>query len=416
MQTVNIPWAMWYGAPDGGDKFPLAFPDSWDLTVAEMKGGSDIGDEGIRRALAEPIGAPPLRELAKGRRDACILVDDISRPTPAYRLLPYILEELALGGLGEDRIIVVSATGTHRPFDRQAWVKKIGLELTERLDIRSHNPCENLDFYGTSSQGAPIWINRDFARSDLRIGMGMLMPRGTLFGGGSKILLPGVCGRETIFFHHNYVPGIKFLEHTQEVGRIAGLEYIVNPLLNPDLGIMGLVAGEPIAAFERGCQMGRDLYGTVVPEGNDIIVCNAWPKDNDAHQISLARVPLFGTRKKALNPGGTVVTVSACPEGAGYHLVMGPGTIFRQRTRQSVGAVLTGSAAQELKARNILFAPGVNAREVRLLYEDHYLHCTTWDQVLAILKEKHGASAKVCVFPYGALQHAADQYTGTDQH
>jgi len=110
-----------------------------------------------------------------------------------------------------------------------------------------------------------------------------------------------------------------------------------------------------------------------------------------------------------------VVTVSACPEGAGYHLVMGPGTIFRQRTRQSVGAVLTGSAAQELKARNILFAPGVNAREVRLLYEDHYLHCTTWDEVLSILQEKHGASAKVCVFPYGALQHAADQYTGRDE-
>jgi len=66
----------------------------------------------------------------------------------------------------------------------------------------------------------------------------------TLFGGGSKILLPGVCGRETVFFHHNYVPGPKFLEHTQEVGRIAGLQYIINPLLNPDLGIMGLVAGE----------------------------------------------------------------------------------------------------------------------------------------------------------------------------
>jgi len=177
---------------------------------------------------------------------------------------------------------------------------------------------------------------------------------------------------------------------------------------------MGMVAGEPIAAFERGCQMGRDLYGTLVPEGNDIVVCNAWPKDNDAHQVSLGRVPLFGTHKRALNAGGTIVTVSACPEGAGYHLVMGPGTIFRERTRQSVGAAMTGSAAKEIRARNILFAPGVNAREVHLLYEDQYLHCTTWEQVRAILEEKHGVSARVCVFPCGALQHAADQFTGED--
>jgi lactate racemase len=403
MKTVSVPWAMWYG----NAKFDLTFPDSWDITVAEMKGGPDIGDAGIRRALADPIGAPPLHEMAKGRRDAVILVDDISRPTPAYRLLPYILEELAIAGLDESRLCVIAATGTHRPFRRQEWVQKIGLELTERLDIRSHNPCENLEFYGNSSQGIPIWINRDFAHADLKIAAGTIMPRGTLFGGGSKMVLPGVCGRETVSANHNYCPSELFVQHTQEVGRIAGLEYIVNPLLNPELGIMALVAGEPIQAFACGVEMARDLYATEVPEQMDIIICNAWPKDNDAHQISLARVPLFGTQKKALKAGGTVVTVSACSEGAGYHLVMGPGTFFRQRTRASVGAAMTGGKAKEIQARNILFAPGVNAREVRVLYEDQYLFCKTWEEVRATLEERHGASARICVFPYGALQHAA---------
>jgi len=71
------------------------------------------------------------------------------------------------------------------------------------------------------------------------------------------------------------LPSALFVQHTQEVGRMAGLDYIVNPLLNPDLAIMALVAGEPDAAYERGCALGRDLYGTVVPEGMDILVCNA---------------------------------------------------------------------------------------------------------------------------------------------
>jgi nickel-dependent lactate racemase len=403
MQTIHIPWAMWYGETP----FALTFPDSWEITVAEMVGGPDIGDAGIRRALAEPFGAPPLRELAQGRRSAAILVDDISRPTPAFRLLPYILEELAQGGLGEDRLCVIAATGTHRPFRRQEWVLKIGQELTERLDIRSHNPCENLDYLGKSSLNIPVWVNRDFAHAELKIALGTIMPRGTVFGGGSKMVLPGVCGRETISANHNYCPSRDFVAHTQEVGRIAGLDYIINPLLNPHLGVMALVAGEPLQAFARGVELGQQLYATVVPEQMDIFVCNAWPKDNDAHQISLARVPLFGTRKQALKAGGTVVTVSACPEGAGYHLVMGPGTVFRQRMRQHAGAALTGSVAKELAARNILFAPGINAHEARLLYDDQYLFCKTWGEVRAALEDRYGDTARVGVFPYGALQHAA---------
>jgi len=55
MTTVSIPWAMWYG----DEKYTLDFPGSWELIVARMKGGPDIGDQGIRRAFAEPIGAPP---------------------------------------------------------------------------------------------------------------------------------------------------------------------------------------------------------------------------------------------------------------------------------------------------------------------------------------------------------------------
>ena len=354
-----------------------------------------MGDAGIRRALAEPIGAPPLREMARGRRDAVILVDDISRPTPAFRLLPYVLEELAAGGIAEEHVIVIAATGTHRPFRRQEWVKKIGLELTERLDIRSHNPTDNLEYLGRSSLNIPVWVNRDVVRADLTIGLGIIMPRGRSYGGGSKIVLPGVSGRETIAAHHSYCPSARFVEHTEEVGRMAGLDYIVNPLLNADLGIMALVAGEPIAAFARGCALGDDLYGTVVPEGMDIVICNAWPKDNDAHQISLARVPLFGTRKRVLNPGGTVVTVSASPEGTGYHLVMGPGTFFRTRTgrrwarwgRRCRGASATSSFAQ-------------CERRQCACSGDQYLFCKTWPQVLATL-EALWQDGWVAVFPMG---------------
>jgi len=123
MKTVSVPWAMWYDQ----EAFDLTFPESWEVLVAEMRGGADIGDEGIRRAFADPIEASPLWELAKSRRRAAILIDDLSRSTPAYRVLPYILEELAAGGLDESKVRIVCAIAAHRPMTRQDFIKKIGL-------------------------------------------------------------------------------------------------------------------------------------------------------------------------------------------------------------------------------------------------------------------------------------------------
>ncbi|HEX6970739.1 MAG TPA: lactate racemase domain-containing protein, partial [Limnochordia bacterium] len=177
MQRVRIPWAAWYGE----GTYELTFPEGWEITVAEMKGGRDIGDDGIRAALERPIGSPRLADIARGRRTAAILIDDLSRPTPAYRLLPFVLEELAAGGIGPDQVCVIAAVAAHRPMTRADFVKKIGAELVDRLRVLNHNAYENLDFLGHSSRGVPIFVNRDFMSCDVRIALGMITPRGSFF-------------------------------------------------------------------------------------------------------------------------------------------------------------------------------------------------------------------------------------------
>jgi lactate racemase len=400
MKTVSVPWAMWYESK----KFDLTFPDSWDLTVANMKGGPDIGDAGIRRAFAESIGAPRLRDFAKGRRDAAILIDDLTRPTPSYRVLPYILEELAAAGLGDDKVRIVCAVASHRPMIRPDFIKKIGLDLLERLEVINHNAMDNLEFYGHTSQGIPIWINREFARSDLKIAAGMITPRGSFFGGGAKLLVPGVCGRETIYLNHTYCPDEIFRDHIAEIGRMVGLSYIVNPLLNPDGGIMGMVTGDPDKAFEAGVALGRVLYKTEVPEGMDIVVCNSWPKDTEATQAGMGRVPLYGSRHKAIRDGGALVLTSACPEGLGFHSVMGPGTLFRLRGQ----ARSARHANVGPQAREILFSPNLNHYDVRAQFGEQMIFFKTWAEVIADLEREYGAKAKVCVFPCGAMTHGGN--------
>jgi nickel-dependent lactate racemase len=400
MQSVTVPWGMWYN--DKG--FEFTFPDDWQLTVPSIKGGADIGDGGIRRALQAPIGAPRLRDLARGRRDAAILIDDLTRPTPSYRLLPYVLEELAAAGIDESKVCIVCAIASHRPMTRQDFIKKIGLDLVERLHVVNHNACDNLEFMGRSSLGIPIWVNREFARADVKIALGMITPRGSFFGGGPKLLLPGACGRETIYLNHSYCPDAFFRQHISEVAHLVGLEYIVNALLNTELDVTGLVVGHPDQAFEAGVALGKDIYATQMPEAMDIVICNAWPKDSEMTQASMALVPLFGSGRKVVKEGGSLVIATASPEGLGYHSVMGPGTLFRELGRARSASNVAGSAQR----RELLFSPNLNHYDVHSLYGQGMLFFKTWESLLTDLRAHHGPGSRVCVFPCGPMQYAVD--------
>ena len=357
----------------------------------------------------QPIGAPPLRELARGRRDAVILVDDISRPTPAYRILPYILEELALAGLDEDHIIVIAATGTHRPFRRQEWVMKDRPGADRPAGYPQPQPLREPRILWHLVAGHPHLGQPRFrpGRAQDRRGHDHAARR-TVFGGGSKMVLPGVCGRETISVNHNYCPGAQFAAHTQEVGRIAGWNTSSTRCSTPTWASWPWWRASRSQPLRAAWSWARDCTPRRCPRGMDIIVCNAWPKDNDAHQISLARVPLFGTRKTGAQAGRHGGHGLGLPGGRGLPPGDGPGHVLPAAHRAPGGrGAHRQRRAKRCRHSNILFAPGVNAREVRLLYGDQYLYCTTWDEVLAMLEARYGAHARVGVFPYGALQHAA---------
>lgn len=87
MEEVRMPWNAWYG----DEEIALTFPQEWEVRVVPMRDAPDIGDEAIEEAFRSPIGTPTIREIARGRRDAIIAVDDITRPTPAARILCHII-------------------------------------------------------------------------------------------------------------------------------------------------------------------------------------------------------------------------------------------------------------------------------------------------------------------------------------
>jgi nickel-dependent lactate racemase len=400
-QEARLRWGAWFDETD----MTVDFPAGWEVRVHRPAGGRDIGRRGIEEALGHPIGTPRIRDLAKGKRRPCIVVDDLSRPTPAHRILPAILAELALAGIAAEDVLILAGVANHRPMMREDFVKKCGAEIVRRCRTKSHFSWDDCVYVGTTSGGIPVSLNRDFMDSDLRILLGSIVPHSVAgFAGGGKLVLPGVASIETATSFHGpqgpstglgHIPPARLV--VEEAARMAGVDCIVNVVPNPRRGIAALVVGDLVEAHREGIRHAKDAFRTKTPTNVDVCVLSAYPKDNEFLQHTLA----FGIWASAAQPiaheEGTVVVATASSEGPGFHSLAGPGMPL--------------PAAEDLRRpvapRDLtFFAPGVNKGDVPAATTGDVQLFERWVDVRKSLKDKHGRKARVAVFPCASIQLA----------
>src|ERR1700759_3274111 len=95
----------------------ISLPDGFEYVVLDAKSAPPLEDQGgaIEEALEWPIGTEPLTEVARGKSSAVISVCDITRPAPNRVVLPHVLRRLEAAGIERSRIVILIATGLHRP-------------------------------------------------------------------------------------------------------------------------------------------------------------------------------------------------------------------------------------------------------------------------------------------------------------
>ena len=160
----------------------------------------------IADALRNPIGTRPLEELARGRRNACILVCDITRPVPNRLLLPPLLNTLEEQGIARSDILVLIATGLHRPNEGPELTEMLGPEIVAHFRIENHHGkvLEEHEFLGVTPNGAPAYIDRRYVQADLKITTGLIEPHMWAgYSGGRKVICPGVAAIETVKIFHS---------------------------------------------------------------------------------------------------------------------------------------------------------------------------------------------------------------------
>ncbi len=313
----------------GRNTVEIRLPDS--VHRLEMKPAGALPDPtaAVRDAIRSPIRSPPLGELARAKRSACVVVSDITRPVPNRILLPPLLQTLEEGGIPRREITILIATGMHRPNEGEELRSMLGRPIVERYRVINHF-CRRPQEYRQVDEidGAPIEVNRHYLDADLKILTGLIEPHFYAgYSGGRKSVLPGISSFETMKFMHSFrmighpkvsnllLEGNPFHEHGLRVAERVGVDFILNVVINRQREIAGVFAGHHDAAHRAGCDMVREHSAVLLPEPVDLVITSGggYPLDGTFYQISKALV----CARDILKPGGTIVVTCECREGLG---------------------------------------------------------------------------------------------------
>ncbi len=406
-KKIVVPIVAWYG----DEKYELEFPGSWDVNVCNMKGADApaLSDKEIRAAFSSPIGCKPIKELAKGKKEVVILFDDLTRPTPTKVLVPYVLEQLADAGISDDQIRFIAALGAHGSMDNIAFRKKLGDEITGRFLVYNHNPYENCTPLGVTSQGTPVSINSEFMSCDLKIGIGGIVPHPYGFGGGSKIIIPGVASIKTIDLNHsrlNKSPTVGFGKYEgnivrqdmDEAAKMAGLDIKIDALLNLKKEITALLVGDVVKEYAEGVKFARKQYATDMVSNVDIVVANCYGKANEMALAPLIASPLLKPE------GGEMVIIAIVPEGQITHYW---GRSFGKKFGGRAWLPKTSLPDRTKKLIVLNPYPDRTGGDWLAPYE-LITWARSWAEVIQQLKESYGNKAKVAVIPDATLQYFPD--------
>jgi nickel-dependent lactate racemase len=407
---INVPY--------GKGQAEIKVPDG--ATVAYPRELPRVGDVGaeIRRAMAAPIGSPPLQEVAAGKHDAVVVINDITRPAPSREMLAAILEELGIAGIPETAVTVVIATGNHRPNSPSEIAGMIGEEFVQRLRVVNH-ACEDdaaLTAIAAPGVDVPVRINTHVAKASVRILTGLIAPHQAAgYSGGRKSLTPGVAALETIAKQHSFpirpydpamgwMKGNPFHEVAVKVARAVGIDFIVNVVKNCRGQVVHAVAGNLEAAHEAGVAVCEQSWVVTFPQKCDVVVVTpgGFPRDIDLHQAQKA----MSTAELVAADNGVIVLIAECADGIGKFAAWlkgaaSPQAVIDRFTRE--GFTREHSSKAFMCARALAKHPvvvscsGIRKDDLEAMF---FRHAAAPQDAVDQALEIQGGNARVLVLPY----------------
>lgn len=378
--------------------------------------------QAISDALANPIGSKPLAEIAKGKKTACILICDITRPVPNKVILPQILKTIEEAGVPRSGITILIATGLHRPNEGEELVELVGEDIANNYRVENHHGKEisEHDYLGITPKGVPVYIDSRYIRAELKITTGLIEPHLMAgYSGGRKVICPGIAGIETVKVWH----GPKFLEHPNAdcgivegnpvheentyIALMSGCDFIVNVCVDGNRQITWAGAGDMIKAWEAGVSFVRQVVRVPIKEPVDIVLtsCAGYPLDITWYQAVKGLIGALPIIKK----GGTIILVASLTEGLGspeFQQVLSENPdlkAFKKRILETDYFVMDQWQLEEFakvieKCKVKVYSKGL---EHSVLNKCHVTPIDSVEQAIAESLQEYGPLARIAVIPKG---------------
>lgn len=281
-----------------------------------------------RHSVREALLTAELPRRAIGKRTACIVICDFTRPVPNTLILGEIIPLLPIPA---EKITILIATGTHRASTPQEHLDLLGPELLNSgirvVDHDCDDPATNR-FIGTSPRGLPVFLDTHWLDAELKLTVGLIEPHFMAgYSGGRKLVMPGIAGRQTIQAWHSPA----FLEDEracngslddnpvhQENTAIAALapaDLICDVTLDEQRRVTGVFCGHWLDDWQRGTQFVAQQARPSLPAPVDACITSGggYPLDATFYQVVKGIVGAYPIVK----PGGTVIIAARMQEGIG---------------------------------------------------------------------------------------------------
>ena len=311
----------------------IQIPNKADVTILTPNTFPELDSipDALQKALDKPTGSKPLWTLLQAKRpkNIAITIPDETRPAPVKDILPTLLSQIfsALPELKSSDVNIIIGGGLHPPPDQNTQNRILAQYIVPGCNIISHDAKNSrMQDFGTTSRGTPVRINANCGSAGFKMVIGQIDPHQFVgFTGGSKGVTIGCASAETI--EHNH--GLMFSEYAKvgnlkknpvredlnEAGRMIGLDFVINVIMNADKKVVQLLAGEPEEVLKQGSKTCAAVYGVSLKHKFDIVVasCGGLPKDISLYQSQKG----LNLASHAVRKGGKILLLAACTQGVG---------------------------------------------------------------------------------------------------